>query len=196
MTQYYRIQPDLETYMRFQLDNFDFLDKLGDEFELSDFGKPLQHAWRPVKGKFFPGVAARTLPDISTWQTDMLILNQKAYDALKDVLQPFGELLPVEVESDTYYLFNVLKRLPDEVIDEDKSEYEYYEEEPVGFRVLNFNEKEIPEENMLFCLQKDFAYNIYCDNRFQQLLKDNGLVGLYLNTTLIDPYFNGASDKE
>ena len=196
MTQYYRIQPDLEKYMRFQLDNFDFLDKLGEEFELSDFGSPLQHAWRPVKGKFFPGVAARVLPDISTWQTDMLILNQKAYDLLKETLEPFGELLPVEIESGTYYLFNVLKRLPDEVIDVEKSEYEYFEEEPVGFRVLNYSGNNIPEENQIFCLQNDFAYNIYCDDRFKKLIEGKGLHGLHFNKTLIDPYFERTTGKE
>jgi len=182
--------------MRFQLDNFDFLDKLGDEYELSDFGTPLQHAWQLVKGKFFPGVAARVLPDISTWQTDMLILNQKAYDSLKEILQPFGELLPVEVESDIYYLFNIVVRLPDEVIDTDKSEYEYFEEEPVGFRVLAFNENKISDENIFFCLQNDFAYNIYCDDRFKSLVEENGLGGLFFNTTLIDPYFKESDNKE
>lgn len=189
MTQYYRIQPDLEHYMRFQLDNFDFLDKLGEEFELSDLGKPIQHAWQPVKGKFYPGVAARTMPDISTWEADMLILNQKAYGHLSELLQPYGELLPVEVESETYYLLNVLARLPENVIDTEKSEYEYHEEEPVGFRTLKFNEKNIPEDQLLFCVQSNFAYNLYCGDRFKNLISENGLCGLYFNTTLIDPYF-------
>ncbi|MEJ2438976.1 MAG: hypothetical protein P8Z72_04835 [Gammaproteobacteria bacterium] len=189
MTQYYRIQPDLEHYMRFQLDNFDFLNKLGEEYELSDLGKPIQHAWKPIKGKFYPGVSARALPDVSTWEADMLILNQKAYDYLGELLQPYGELLPVEVESETCYLLNVLARLPESVIDVDKSEYEYFEEEPVGFRTLTFNEKNIPEDQLLFCVQSHFAYNLYCGDQFKNLVNDKGLGGLYFNTTLIDPYF-------
>jgi hypothetical protein len=175
--------------MRFQLDNFDFLDKLGEEFELSDLGKPIQHAWQPVKGKFYPGVAARSVPDISTWEADMLILNQKAYDSLNEILQAYGELLPVDVDSETYYLFNVLARLPENVIDVDNSEYEYYEEEPVGFRVLKFDEKNIPDDQLLFCVQNDFAYNLYCGDRFKDLINEKGLSGLYFNPTLIDPYF-------
>ena len=189
MTQYYRIQPELEKYMRFQLDNFDFLDKLGEEFELTDLGKPIQHAWQPVKGKFYPGVAARVQPDISTWQTDMLILNQKAYNHLAEMLHPYGELLPVDVDSETFYLFNVLARLPADVINMEKSEYEFHEEEPVGFRVLRFDEKNIPQKQLLFCVQNAFAYNIYCDDRFKNMISDKGLGGLYFNTTLIDPYF-------
>ena len=190
MTQYYRIQPEQDKYMRFELDNYDFLDKLGEIFELSDFGKPMQQQWQPVKGKFYPKAGGITAaPDISTWQTDLLVLNQKAYDCLKKTLQPFGELLPVEVESDTCYLFNVLTRLEDDVIDTESSEYEYYEEEAVGFRVLNFNEKNIPEDKLLFCVRNDFAYNIYCDDRFKNLIDEKGLCGLYFNTTLIDPYF-------
>jgi hypothetical protein len=55
--------------------------------------------------------------DTTTWQTDMLILNEKAYNGLRDVLESYGELLPIEVESDIFYLFNALKRLPDDVID-------------------------------------------------------------------------------
>lgn len=189
MTQYYRIQPEQAKYMRFELDGYDFLDKLGEKFELSDFGKPMQQAWQPVKGKFYPKVDATTVPDITTWQTDLLLLNQKAYESLKEILEPLGELLPVEVESDTYYLFNVLARLPDNVIDTEKSEYEYYEEEAVGFRILNFVEKNIPTDKLLFCVQNNFAYNIYCDERLKNFINEKGLCGLYFNTTLIDPYF-------
>jgi len=191
VTQYYRIQPEQEQYMEFKLDSFDFLDKLGEKYELSDLGKPIQHDWLPIKGKFYPRVNATKAPDITTWQTNFLVLNQKAFDALKVMLEALGELLPLEVESDTYYLFNPLVRLPDEAIDLENSEYEYHqtEEEPVGFKVLNFNAANIPEDKPLFCVQNDFAYNLYCDERFRKLVSENGLNGLYFNTTLIEPYF-------
>ena len=190
MTQYYRLQPDPSIYMNFDLDGYDFLNKLGDELELSDFGKPLQHIWQPVIGRFTPkSSVARTAPDISTWQTDLLIINQKAYGLLKDTFEAYGELLPVEIDSETHYLFNVLTRLPDEVIDTEKSEYEYYEEEPVGFKTLFFVEKNIPGDTLLFCMQNNFAYNIYCDDRFKNMVNDNGLGGLIFNPVLIDPYF-------
>lgn len=190
VTQYYRIQPEPDTYMNFELDAYDFLDKLGEDFELSDFGKPMQDKWQVVKGKFYPKLGgATTAPDITTWSTDLLVLNQKSYDILKDTLEAYGELLPILVEDNTYYLLNVLTRLPDEVIDSEKSEYEYYDEEEVGFKVLNFDEKNIPEEKLIFCVQNNFAYNIYCDDRFKNIIADNGLGGLYFNTTLIDPYF-------
>lgn len=176
--------------MHFDLDGYDFLDKLGDQFELSDFGKPLQHAWQPIKGKFLvKAQSARLVPDISTWQTDLLILNQKAHDTLKDLLQDYGELLPVVVGADTYYLFNMLERLPDSIIDMERSEYEYYEEEPVGFRVLSFDTNAVPQDRLLFGVQSDFAYNLYCDDRFRAMMTEKGLGGLYFNTTLIDPYF-------
>jgi hypothetical protein len=189
VTQYYRIQPDLDAFPPFKLDNFDFLNKLGDKLELSDFGKPVKNDWKPVKGTYVINAYTSTIPDITTWQTDMLALNQKAYDALKDMLETFGELLPIEVNDETYYLFNVVERLPDDAIDMDNSEYEYYEEEPVGFRILNLDAKNIPEERMIFCVQNDFAYNLYCDDRFIKLLEEKGLKGLHFNTTLIDPYF-------
>lgn len=190
MTQYYRIQPEQEQYMYFELDAYDFLDKLGEEFELSDFGKPMQKAWQPIKGKFYPKIGGATAaPDITTYSTDLLVLNQKAYDALKDTLEPFGELLPILVEDQTYYLLNVLSRLADEVIDAENSEYEYYDEEEVGFKVLNFDANKIPQDSLLFCIQNKFAYNIYCDDRLKSLIQDKGLAGLHFNTTLIDPYF-------
>ena len=191
MTHYYRIQPEQEQYMKFELDAFDFLDKLGEKYELSDLGKPIQHDWQPIKGVFHRRIGADVIPDITTWQTNFLVLNQKAYDALKEMLEPLGELLPLVVESDTYYLFNPLVRLPDDVIDMEKSEYEYHntEEEPVGFKVLYFNENTIPEDELLFCLQNDFAYNIYCDVRFKNIVSEKGLCGLCFNATLIDPYF-------
>jgi hypothetical protein len=176
--------------MKFELDAFDFLDKLGEVFELEDFGKPMQDSWQPVSGKLLPQVGgATTAPDITTSSTDMLVLNQKAYDTLKDTLEPFGELLPIVVNDETYYLLNVLHRLPEEVIDSENSEYEYYDEEEVGFKTLRFDENKIPEDSLIFCVQNKFAYNIYCDDRFKKLIEDNELGGLYFNTTLIDPYF-------
>jgi hypothetical protein len=191
MTQYYRIQPEQEQYMEFKLDGFDFLNKLGDKYELSDLGKPIEHDWQPIQGKFYPRVEATQIPDITTWQTHFLVLNQKACDALKEMLEPLGELLPLETESDAFYLFNPLVYLPDDVIDLDNSEYEYHasEEDPVGFKVLNFNADNIPEDKLVFCMQNDFAYNIYCDDRFKDIVSEKGLGGLYFNTTLIEPYF-------
>jgi hypothetical protein len=191
VTQYYRIQPEQEQYMEFKLDGFDFLNKLGEKYELSDLSKPIQHDWQPIKGEFYPRVNAREFPDITTWQTSFLVLNQKAYDALKEVLEPLGELLPLEMESGSYYLFSPQVRLPDDAIDMDKSEYEYHqtEEEPVGFKVLNFNADKIPEDKLLFCMQNDFAYNIYCVDRFKDIVTEKGLFGLVFNTILIDPYF-------
>ena len=191
VTQYYRIQPEQEQYMEFKLDGFDFLNKLGEKYELSDLGKPIQHDWQPITGKFYPRVNATKDPDITTWQTNFLVLNQKAYDALKVTLEPLGELLPLEVESGSFYLFNPLVRLPDDAIDLETSEYEYHqtEEEPVGFKVLNFNAINIPEDKPLFCMQNDFAYNLYCDERFKKMVEENWLSGLVFNSTLIDPYF-------
>jgi len=189
--QYYRIQPEQEQYMKFELDAFDFLDKLGEKYELSDLGKPIEHDWLPIKGVFQRRIGTDVIPDITTWQTNFLVLNQKAYDALKETLEALGELLPLEVESATYYLFNPLVRLADEVIDMEKSEYEYHntEEVPVGFKVLNFNADNVPQDKLLFCVQNEFAYNIYCDDRFKDIVSEKGLHGLVFNTTLIEPYF-------
>lgn len=191
MTHYYRIQPEQEHYMEFKLDAFDFLEKLGEKYELSDLGKPIEHDWQSIQGKFYPRVNAREFPDITTWQTNFLILNQKAFDALNETLKPFGELLPLEVDSETFYLFNPLVQLEDDIIDMEKTEYEYHqtEEEPVGFKVLNFDEKNIPEDKLIFCVQNDFAYNLYCDERFKNIVTEKGLCGLVFNTILADPYF-------
>lgn len=190
MTQYYRIQPEQNEFMAFELDTFDFLNKLGEEFELSDFGQPMLEKWQTVNGKFLGRVGGvQTIPDITTWQTDLLLLNQKAYDALKDTLGTYGEFLPVDVNSETFYLLNVLHRLPDEVIDMDNSEYEIYDEEEVGFKTLSFDASKIPQDSLVFCVQNQFAYNIYCDDRFKKLIEEKGLGGLSFNTTLIDPYF-------
>ena len=84
---------------------------------------------------------------------------------------------------------NLTFSLPDEIIDNDNSEYEYHDEEEVGFKVLNFLEEKIPAENLLFCAENDLAYNIYCDDQFRELVEAHDLKGLHFNPTLIDPYF-------
>lgn len=190
MKQFYRIQPVQDTYRYFELDAYDFLDKMGEEFEISDFGKPIQHAWRPIKAKYFSKIGgATTIPDITTYSTDMLALNQKAYDVLKATLEAYGELLPILVDDETYYLYNVTTRLPDDVIDFEKSEYEYVQEELAGLKTLIFAESKVAQDIQLFCVQNEYAYNIYCDDRLKNLVEENGLGGICFNPTLIDPYF-------
>jgi len=50
---------------------------------------------------------AKPLADISYLDPGSIVLNPKAYAALKDVLLPFGQLLELDCKGETYYFYNV-----------------------------------------------------------------------------------------
>lgn len=52
-----------------------------------------------------------SVPDIGVWHNANLILSPKAVDVLRAYLEPNGELLPVTLDSEQYYIFNCLNEV-------------------------------------------------------------------------------------
>ncbi len=63
------------------------------------------------------------------------MLSPKAYRLLKELLEPFGEFLPVTIDDERYFTFNCLTFVD---ADESQSEKQLYEGEEVGIKSLVF----------------------------------------------------------
>lgn len=80
----------------------------------------LKGNWEPVDVSFESDNKKNATPDISIWNLSCLVLSSKAYDALKTILNPIGEFLPLK---NGYYLFNCLNSVGGDAINQNKTAF-------------------------------------------------------------------------
>jgi len=183
----YRIKPDTENFILFNLTPAELRAKMGRDFtyNINRLPAPQPHWIKPDatfrQSSNFKG--ADKLPDISFWTTSHMVLNQKAYDALFNSLLPFGEFLPVNVEGFDYYIFNVLKLVDESAVNLDMSEREFEGKlkMQVGLHKLAFNE---PVDALIFKTEYDTYLNIFCGDEFKNRVELTGLTGLLFKKDL------------
>ena len=85
-------------------------------------GEPLQWKKKPKVDVFQETNKKARLPraDVSLLMSGALVLNQKARDGLGEFLEPFGQLLPLDVAGSTEYFYNVTNVV--DCIDPERSE--------------------------------------------------------------------------
>ena len=184
----YKLRDQTEAYQSFHIDPDDIYDAMGDEFALNFGvkGKSVKQAWVPVRCEFFKPdefSAATRIPDLSIWQTGILVLSAKAHDVLGDELERFGEFLGLTCGTDFYYLFNTLHIKPDEVVDIANSEQDVDQGLFMGIKRLAFNEPMVVDD-ALFKTGYDQLLNIYANEKFKTIVEENRLEGLVFNRDL------------
>lgn len=176
----YRLKYDRLNYMVFDISFNEIKFKLGNVFALNDTTKQWADIWQPLCGQFFDYSDEQnitSIPDISCWVTDDLILSQKAYAALKEDLSPYGEFLPVTVESLPYWILHVNKFAIANAIDEENSERIINDAGLINMNKLAFHENAV--NNLLIFKTEYSGYkNIYCTEKFKALIESLGLKGL------------------
>lgn len=151
----------------------EFLTKLGGE------GKPI--AWNePLLLVRDKGDSRRKTPkpraDLTPFLFGVLVLNQKARDALGEFLARFGQLLEIDVEGDTEYYYNVTNVVPS--IDPARSE------KRASGAILKeaFNESALPTEPAVFKDPLTVTGRIYVNDGgkalLEQRIKEHGITGM------------------
>ena len=109
-------------------------------------------------------------------------MSEKAYSKLKQALGDFGEYLPVAIDDDIWYVFNILKK-GDALIDVSSSEREVVDGVQMGINSITFKDDNSP---MIF--KTDFYKNvrIFCTDEFKRLVQGAGLTGLKFNTDRVN----------
>lgn len=112
--------------------------------------------------------------DISYLIAGAIVLNEKAYQALKDFLLPFGQLLELDCRGEIEYYYNVTKLIP--CVD-------YESSEKIGKSVVKevFLQDAVPHQAMIFKDSHTASGSIYLNQtgkeKFEQLAAAAGVVG-------------------
>ncbi|MGI9278050.1 MAG: hypothetical protein ACR2PX_00210 [Endozoicomonas sp.] len=148
-----------------------------------DFNGSLAANWNSVNGTLEqkkPGAEAHT-PDITFWQHH-LALSPAAYEALNSFLSGYGELLPMTIDDDTWYIWNATT-LADDCIDHVASEQTLRNGKVTGIKQLSFSELPTPP---IFKLTYDKRVRIFCTSEFKSLVESLELSGLTFSTNLAE----------
>lgn len=142
-------------------------------------------SWWPdqVKASFkqIPDNDPAPIPDICEWRAACLVLSPKAYKVLKAQLEAFGELLPVQIEKETYYIFNCLTM---GMVDEINSKQDIQNGAYMGVKHIQFNSVDV-ENKAIFKTTFDRCATVYCDKKIKSIVEANQLTGIEFRSDLI-----------
>jgi len=179
MKNIYRISINFHDFMMFTLDEYELITKLGEDFTPQHFGTSIKDMWNTVDAKFIASDSGSIiLPDISRWMPNLLIFNQKAYDILSTHLKDYGEMLDINIDSKSYYLFNIMKYIDDAAIDQTSSKKAIVDGIEIGVQSLCFKHEKISDDILLFKTNYDRGSNIFCSDNLKQLIEDSDLTGI------------------
>lgn len=182
---------------RLRFDRFNFLvgdislaeikAKLGNIFALD--APQWADIWVPLEIQFSDDSDRQnvtTPPDISCWFTNELILNEKAYLAIGEQLEPYGELLPANCEGIGYWVLHVTRRTGMDAVDLEQSAREVAASGVIELQTLAFNDDAINDELIFKTEYNDFQ-SIFCTETFKELVEAADLKGLAFSSDLVEP---------
>lgn len=155
---------------------------LSDLMDFSEANLSLKSWWPKIGVEFSPRPAnpKGLLPDISLWYSASLVLSPKAYRFLEDLLNPFGEFLPIHVGKDVFYIFNCMT-----IAAEDESMTEYESEDGVQLALDRFSFKPEASENIAFKSVVQGCSTLYCNEKLKAAVEGFGLSGVVFDRNLL-----------
>lgn len=167
----YKIVNDGFKYQELDLVVRDFIDSFPDEYDyrqcqdfsleniaLKDFWPTMQTGFSKIEGN------ENLIPDITTWIDATLLLSPRSFRLLGDMLKPFGELLPILVEGENYFLFNCLTKAEAVVEDEDTNRVTFDENKIKGY--------------VAFKARAQHCFNVFCSERLKNAVEGFDLQGI------------------
>lgn len=157
----YTIRRDGYCFQELDLEIDDFIEIFPEEMDyntIHDFSLEnlaLAKYWKPLRAGFSEIQGEKNLiPDICNWIGATLFLSPKAYRFLKETLTPFGELLPVLIEDDIYYIFNCLTIAVGDI------------------------STESTKDKLIFKIPEKYCIDIYCTDRLKDAIESFDLRGI------------------
>lgn len=203
MTEIYKLTPDLYD-PRFE--EFDFLEDapslLDNEHLLYDFGGGATRAklaWRPsrltdvwtpqaVIGKVAPFVDYPSVSRIPAF-------SQRAVHALRDLLEPNGELLPLKTDTGSYFVYNILTKST--AFDVERSEARFVPEssKETAFAIQRFEFDAKQLEDSIFRM-REYPAIVLVTDEFKSRVENAGLNGFYFDKVWPFPPDGSWEDAE
>ncbi|BCL71827.1 hypothetical protein TUMSATVNIG1_37940 [Vibrio nigripulchritudo] len=185
----YQLKADHENYNLFELDMMQLASQLGDEnlvdflLDLPDTQESLKTVWKNVSSEFESDLS-KPFPDITTWDINFLLLNEKAYDVTKELLENVGEFLPILVNGSSHFVFHCQSF---GLEDPSKTEMKYEDGYPSGLKTLEFHEPDV-RFKAVFKSKLQGASKLFANEHLKQLCDNNELRGLRFDSDLINPF--------
>lgn len=182
----YKLKADFENYFSFTIENAELFGKMP-SFSAKFKAKPRIQDWNEPTGHFYQSENYKSskinLPDITTWLLGNLVLNEKAYQALKPSLEHLGEFLPINGDGTKYYAFNNLHIINDAAIDQEATKPNIQSGVNMGLERLAFILQKTNKE-LVFKTNADNLAALYCTDNFKALIEKHGLKGLIFESNL------------
>lgn len=188
MSKVYALNNDYTKFQDLDLDLWDIARQTPDDVSLDDVNEfsirntSFKHWWPTPETHFIKNVGfdGTEIPDLSHWTNGTLILSPKSYRLLGDLLRQSGELLPVIVSAETYYIYNC-----QEFGDEDLSQtkFSYIDEQPFELIELSFTPE--TSNKLLFKSKSQNCVTLFCNDQFKKLIQDYELKGLSFDENLL-----------
>ena len=183
----YKLDHDFENFFTFSIENGELFSKMP-TFSAKFKARSRISDWVTPNSEFFQSENYKSsgihIPDITTWLLGNIVLNKKAYNLLHEQMSSFGEFLEARCEGNEYYIFNTLKVLPDEYIDQDNTTQNIVSGIPMGLESLSFKDLD-NNEFMLFKTSADKLTYTYCTENFVKLINESGLMGIIFDEKLV-----------
>lgn len=185
MAEFYAIRNESTQYMELDLEILDVANSAPEDidpdsiFNFSIENLPMSTWWKSPDTTFVgSGKRQIKIPDIAKWLDGTLILSPKAHRYLAELLLPLGELLPVHVSGETYYIFNCQVFGVDEESFSQKNEYEQVE--CIAFS----NETTSP----VFKSKFEGGFSLFCTDLFKDAVNSFDLKGILFDKNLIEVF--------
>lgn len=141
--------------------------------------------WTTLDTEFNPiDNPSEPIPDISKWIDATLVLSPRAHRLLGETLKEFGELLPITVKGEIFYIFNCLTYGK---IKEELCKKSYYEGEEFGIKTIVFDETDV-QEKLIFKTAYNSCFELYCGDRFKNAVETFGLTGSIFSEKLVEDF--------
>ena len=185
----FKLFNDLYNYQSYFIDHIEFTRLLAPclgrakAMGLSISATQVQEIWKPLEVEVFQNENTVDLPDLSIWR-DLIIMNQRAHEALSDLLSPFGEFLPVELLGKNGYLYHCTNI---HHFSETEVTYQMHGDIYAGVTHLQFSENF--DAHIVTGIHKVNS-DMYCSEAVAKVIQDNKLTGLLLikDLTVMAPY--------
>jgi hypothetical protein len=172
----YKIRDDVTTCQSLTLDIEDFLDLLDPHIGesramlLGQENISIKDFWEPLALEYYQNEGTVDLADISMWRAGIILMNQKAYDAIGSLLLPHGEFLPCTLHGGPAYLFNCLALKPYEAANIQYRMHQglYAEVDSIVFQT----------EDELFKHNNKISLEMYCSQELASAIEKARLKGL------------------
>lgn len=188
MSSIYAIRDDGIKFKELDLELTDLISLKPDHVSLDDLlefhmrNTRMSSWWKPLDVTFEarPANPKGSIPDLSGWNDATLVLSPRAFRILGELLEPYGEFLPVSVEGETFHIFNCSTTVK---ADEESSEHGHAGGMQLGLKRLELRED--AKETLIFKVPFESCLTLYCNNRFKSAVEDFDLTGVIFDKNLL-----------